>query len=200
MENTSDTTLYRLYDADTDLLYVGISGNPGRRFDQHAKGPTGKRWWSEVATGTMEHFATREEAAAAEVAAIQGECPRYNIAHATRPPKAKPAAVAPAMATSGRLSDGAPWWINIEGQFAFITVDRDHEPPAEHDAIAERYAERGIGALRALGYTKDIGYGCEGAVWSLPCLLVDVPDIIDMFDHLSMTVENRAAAASWHAL
>lgn len=72
------TTLYRFYGEEHELLYVGISGNPGRRFSQHARD---KPWWHLVAESTMEHFATRAEALEAERAAITSERPRYNMVH-----------------------------------------------------------------------------------------------------------------------
>lgn len=70
------TTLYRFFNADGVLLYVGITGVGGSRWGQHA---AEKAWWCEVAHTTTEHFATREEAAAAELAAIKAELPRHNI-------------------------------------------------------------------------------------------------------------------------
>lgn len=76
-----NTTLYRFYDQNERLLYVGISGNPGRRFHEHSKD---KGWWAQVARSTMEHHPTREEAAAAEVAAIITERPLHNIVHGGR--------------------------------------------------------------------------------------------------------------------
>jgi len=57
------TTLYRFYDVDDALLYIGVAGNPGRRFEQHA---SHKEWWTDVVRVELEHFATREEAAGAE--------------------------------------------------------------------------------------------------------------------------------------
>lgn len=77
------TTLYRLYDDAGDLLYVGIAGNPGRRFEQHAKD---KPWWSEVASIDLEHHPDRTAAMEAERAAIQAEHPPHNIVHAIRAP------------------------------------------------------------------------------------------------------------------
>ena len=71
------TTLYRMFDAAGDLLYVGITSRGGRRFDEHAKV---QPWWVEVASVTVEHFATRTEALAAELAAIRVEDPTYNAA------------------------------------------------------------------------------------------------------------------------
>lgn len=61
------TTLYRLYDADGGLLYIGIAGNPGRRFEQHAGD---KPWWGQVARTELAHYPTRAEALDAERAAI----------------------------------------------------------------------------------------------------------------------------------
>lgn len=75
---TRSTTLYRFYDTKDRLLYVGISGNPGRRFSEHGKD---KDWWTRVHRSTMEHFPTKEQAAAAEVAAIVTECPLHNVTH-----------------------------------------------------------------------------------------------------------------------
>lgn len=75
------TTLYRLFSADNQLLYVGVAGNPGRRFEQHAGE---KPWWGEVAITELEHFATREEALAAERVAIRDEAPLYNVVHSIR--------------------------------------------------------------------------------------------------------------------
>jgi predicted GIY-YIG superfamily endonuclease len=75
---TTPTSLYRLHDPQGHLLYVGIAGNPGRRFQQHARD---KSWWGQVASVRLEHFPTREAAAAAEIAAIKKERPMHNIAH-----------------------------------------------------------------------------------------------------------------------
>lgn len=72
------TTLYRLFDADDRLLYVGIAGNPGRRFQQHA---SSKAWWGEVDHVELAHCADREAAGIAERHAIITERPRYNIVH-----------------------------------------------------------------------------------------------------------------------
>lgn len=70
-------TLYRFWDADGVLLYVGISVRPWQRWREH-RGD--KPWWEEVVSVTLESFATREEVAAAEAIAIRSEGPRHNIA------------------------------------------------------------------------------------------------------------------------
>lgn len=74
------TALYRLFDTDDRLLYVGIANNPERRWKQHAY-EKADLWWHEVTDRTVEWFESREKAAAAEIIAIRAENPRYNEAH-----------------------------------------------------------------------------------------------------------------------
>ncbi|MET8334401.1 GIY-YIG nuclease family protein [Streptosporangium canum] len=74
---TTPTTLYRLYNSADALLYIGIGGNPGRRFQQHRGA---KHWWGDIAHITLEHHPTREAALEAEATAIRTENPRHNIA------------------------------------------------------------------------------------------------------------------------
>jgi predicted GIY-YIG superfamily endonuclease len=69
------TTVYRLYDDNGRLLYVGTSVDPQERWEQHARN---KLWWSSVSRASVEWYATRTEAMAAERAAIQGESPLFN--------------------------------------------------------------------------------------------------------------------------
>lgn len=57
------TTLYRFYDAESALLYVGIATNPGRRFKQHADR---QPWWPDVADIKVELYASTQDAHAAE--------------------------------------------------------------------------------------------------------------------------------------
>lgn len=75
---SAHTTLYRLYDSDDNLLYVGIAGNPGRRFEQHHDE---KPWWSEVARTDLQHYDERAAALIAEQAAIVAEKPLHNVVH-----------------------------------------------------------------------------------------------------------------------
>lgn len=69
--------LYRFFSDSGDLLYVGITNNPGQRIKQHENGQS---WWAQVVSAKMEHFSSREELAAAELQAIRTENPRYNVA------------------------------------------------------------------------------------------------------------------------
>ncbi len=71
------TVLYRLFDRRGGLMYVGITCGPGRRFTQHHRSQV---WWEWVVGCTFEHYDTREEAMAAELAAIANEEPAFNVA------------------------------------------------------------------------------------------------------------------------
>ena len=68
-------TLYRFFDANGDLLYVGITNSPPRRFQQHK---TDKDWWHEVASITLAEYPTRTDLMNAEREAVKSESPRYN--------------------------------------------------------------------------------------------------------------------------
>lgn len=67
--------LYRFYNRDGELLYIGITNNPLRRFSQHRKD---KEWWADVANISQQSFESEDALKAAEKKAIQRENPRYN--------------------------------------------------------------------------------------------------------------------------
>jgi predicted GIY-YIG superfamily endonuclease len=73
----SPHVLYRMFNRDGVLLYVGITNNPKGRFRTHGEL---KSWWSEVATITLQHLPSRLHLEAAESDAIKNEGPLYNIA------------------------------------------------------------------------------------------------------------------------
>ncbi|MDV7195867.1 GIY-YIG nuclease family protein [Mycolicibacterium fortuitum] len=77
-----DRVLYRVYDSDGDLLYLGATTNPGLRFGDH---DSTKSWWPDAANITLEHFPSTDELLDAERAAIQAESPRYNLVHTGKP-------------------------------------------------------------------------------------------------------------------
>lgn len=74
------TTLYRLFSADCELLYVGIAQRWYNRMAEHA---SQKAWWPEVVNVDLETFPSREAARAAERQAIRDEKPVYNVACTT---------------------------------------------------------------------------------------------------------------------
>lgn len=77
--------LYRHFDAEGRLLYVGISLHPIARTKQHT---AVSKWAEQIANVTIEYFPTRKEAMEAEVRAVQGENPAHNIR--LRKPKKEP--------------------------------------------------------------------------------------------------------------
>jgi predicted GIY-YIG superfamily endonuclease len=74
--------VYRLYDADDRLLYVGMTSDSERRMQAHA---SGKVWWNQVAHQVIEWHPGKADALTAEAAAIRTEFPRYNVVHAITP-------------------------------------------------------------------------------------------------------------------
>lgn len=71
-------TLYKQYNKEGELLYVGISGSYLARQTQHSKNSP---WFSTVTTIVLEHYATRKEVEDAEYTAIKLYRPKYNITH-----------------------------------------------------------------------------------------------------------------------
>lgn len=67
--------LYFLWNAIGELLYVGITDNPSRRFAEHQKT---QPWWSEVATRKCEIYDSKLLAEMAEKEAIVSMHPKYN--------------------------------------------------------------------------------------------------------------------------
>ena len=72
---TERTAVYRLYDAEDALLYVGVSRRVGTRWEQHARR---KPWWPLVHHQAVIWYDTREDALLAEARAILSECSAYN--------------------------------------------------------------------------------------------------------------------------
>jgi predicted GIY-YIG superfamily endonuclease len=80
--------LYRHYDKEKKLLYVGISISALKRLGQHKKHA---HWFSQIALVTIEMCETREAALTAERVAVQTEKPIYNIQLKAAPVKEKTA-------------------------------------------------------------------------------------------------------------
>lgn len=76
------TAVYRHFNRDGELLYVGVSLNAISRLDQHAKG---SHWSRDIASVTIEWFDSTTDALKAEQKAIDDERPMHNIRGAKRP-------------------------------------------------------------------------------------------------------------------
>lgn len=71
-------SLYRHFNKDKKLLYIGISLSALTRLGQHA---LNTKWFNSITFISIEHFDTLEEATKAERVAIIREDPQYNIRH-----------------------------------------------------------------------------------------------------------------------
>lgn len=71
-------SLYRFFNAASELLYIGITNRVPRRLDEHGDD---KPWYLEVADVKVEHHPNRDAALRAEKTAIKSERPKYNIVH-----------------------------------------------------------------------------------------------------------------------
>jgi excinuclease UvrABC nuclease subunit len=67
--------VYRHYNDEGELLYVGTSVNPLTRLYDHQ---LGSRWFDDIAYIEIEHFETIDQAMVAETHAITEERPLYN--------------------------------------------------------------------------------------------------------------------------
>lgn len=77
----SSQALYRFYDADGVLLYVGISKHWPERLTQHRRD---KVWFDDVARVDVEYHPDRDSVERAERLAIGNERPLHNIVHNTK--------------------------------------------------------------------------------------------------------------------
>ena len=57
------TTLYRFYDAEDNLLYIGVTSVGPQRWAEHEHH---RSWWAMVAKANAEHYPDRASALAAE--------------------------------------------------------------------------------------------------------------------------------------
>lgn len=77
----TDYLLYRVFDHEGALLYVGQTLAPVHRFATHQRQ---KNWWRDVATIALQHFQDLDAVSEAEREAIRGENPVHNILHSRR--------------------------------------------------------------------------------------------------------------------
>lgn len=83
------TALYRQFNCDGALLYVGVANDPAARLQQHMRT---SGWGSQIASVAIEWHADRDTAEMAEWAAIQSEDPMHNTKRTVHPPKQRPTA------------------------------------------------------------------------------------------------------------
>lgn len=162
--------LYRHFDADDLLLYLGISDNPVQRGKDHARDSD---WVQYAVRAEVTWHSSRAEALAAEAAAIVAERPLFNQQHndtvEARATRARYLAVACSPAGSSTIYfdvDGDAWWrrrihIDIFDGGAGLVLDRDSyvDFHHEHDGAPWKLAR-----MRAIDECSVIGLNC---LWSL---------------------------------
>ena len=101
--------LYRFFDSDGALLYVGISCDPGVRFRQHRRDVP---WWQLIRRIELEPRASRDEALSAEREAIRTERPRYNVHGGAVPasPNATAGELVDLVVLMQRFGFSERWW------------------------------------------------------------------------------------------
>lgn len=82
MTDKKPTQLYRHYDENGTLLYVGVSISAMLRFSQHKHESS---WYRQIKRQEIETFNSRKEALEAETRAIRTEKPLYNIRKKLKP-------------------------------------------------------------------------------------------------------------------
>lgn len=145
MRNAERHVLYRMFDADGDLLYIGITNNPPERFRAHSGG---KDWWPQVSNITVETFSSREELESAEWAAIGAESPRYNV---RRPVDAARCITCGSPSPNLMPQDGEVVLYPPTGEWMPFCTDPFHFPNAPEQAShVHGHVDylRGIGAIR----------------------------------------------------
>lgn len=75
---TAPHAVYRIFDAEGGLLYIGTSPNPMNRMHDHA---SRKVWATRIASVRVEWFTNKADAMAAEITAIAAEGPEWNVHH-----------------------------------------------------------------------------------------------------------------------
>jgi predicted GIY-YIG superfamily endonuclease len=71
-----DWVVYRYFDEDGAILYIGCTNDQFGRMEQHRMSSP---WWHEVRSFTAERHSTQAEARASESSAIYAEYPLYNV-------------------------------------------------------------------------------------------------------------------------
>lgn len=142
--------VYRMYNADYRLLYVGQTMNALQRVQSHSSTAA---WFPDVDTITVEHFASRSEALQAEIEAIRNEKPQHNVQHA-KPQRKKRA---PVDESTWRTTD---LHINPAFLLAILKIDgRDIDSIqfTSRERIDAMVAGEGVDLTEALTLCNEVG-------------------------------------------
>ena len=141
---TGRTALYRLYDVDDVLLYVGITHDPDERMAHHE---SQKPWWPQVVRHAVVWFDTRSDAQAAELEAIRTEQAVYNVTGSPWAPQ--PRVLAPHERPVGEVRNELSELIK-RAQYlgeSVVIVDRKRERKPIAVLVSVDFYERAVAAL-----------------------------------------------------
>ena len=99
---TEKTAIYRHYDKDGVLLYVGLSRNPIKRLGQHR---VHSLWFYSISRMEIEWAKTREDAAEKEYRAVRREKPLFNTVYNRPNSKRRGETMKPVEQTAPRVAE-----------------------------------------------------------------------------------------------
>lgn len=184
--------LYRFFDADGTLLYVGLTSDPGRRWKSHE---ANQPWWHLVRRAEMEMFPSREAVRAAEKAAIVAECPKHNVAHSKHPPRRQGPPRAKKAVRNSAIGDGIDlkWTLNDQGRLIGRATVLDIDSAsvdAERIQVQHQYGTRlatprerncfGIDEGAKVYYRRGVSY-------------LDKQTVLEVYEYVSPNVREYAA-------
>ena len=110
--------VYRHYDLDGGLLYVGMTVFPQTRFGHHRRWSP---WFDEIDCIKIQRFERAEDATAAEIDAIKNERPKYNKTYNDTDKK-------PRKHRKGSLANLKPWLAAGMSRFTWYSRQAEKRP------------------------------------------------------------------------
>lgn len=138
------TALYRFYDGDGALLYVGITYDLDQRWASHRNSSP---WWERAVSNSVEWYDNRRAALDAELEAIRTERPLHNLAGSPWAPG--PRALQANEKTQGQLRANLTEHCQrtrYTGE-AVVVVDRSKERKPAAVLVPFEFYERALAAL-----------------------------------------------------
>ena len=156
---TTSHALYRFYNADSDLLYIGITNNPTVRWRGHRNT---KDWWHEIATITLQTFPDRTNTLKAEREAIIAEHPQYNVVYNVTEPAITKWGPTPRPGDFGLFEPGTVHAFGhtsrrgLTAVIATVISSNQTAVTIAHDGVEETFRYERLLSHRSLGPENDI--------------------------------------------
>ena len=148
--NVERYAVYRCYSDGGELLYVGESGELGKRLASHAQ----KVWFTQVRGITLEWYTDELDALNAERRAINVEHPKYNVQHRKSDTIRKPKGIARTKRRAASSQRSPRSWAETKATALAI---RAAEPDISGSELGRRLGvtdARGRQIARALAKTE----------------------------------------------